>query len=81
MLREKLLGDSHFDTVISLNTLAVLYKKQGKYKDAGPLYERALAIAEQLWGGQDATTQIIRKNYALFLEQQDPRDVQRAKLK
>ena len=34
----------------SLNNLAVLYSSQGKYVEAEPLYQRALAIYERVFG-------------------------------
>ena len=34
----------------SLNNLAVLYKDQGRYADAEPLYKRSLAIEEKALG-------------------------------
>ncbi len=39
-------GASHPDTATSLNFLALLYESQGRYQEAEPLYQRALAI---LW--------------------------------
>ena len=44
------MGPQHPDTALSLNNLAVLYRKQGKYEQAEPLYVRALAIREQQLG-------------------------------
>ena len=46
---------SHWDPIIptvatSLNNLAVLYRDQGKYAEAEPLYQRALAIREKALG-------------------------------
>lgn len=38
-----LLGDEHPDVAQSLNNLALLYKSQGRYSDAKPLYIEALA--------------------------------------
>ncbi len=35
---------------LSLNNLADLYQKQGRYADAEPLYKRALAIREKALG-------------------------------
>jgi tetratricopeptide (TPR) repeat protein len=44
------LGPAHLDTASSLNNLAWLYQQQGKYAEAQPLYQRALAIREQQLG-------------------------------
>jgi tetratricopeptide (TPR) repeat protein len=46
-IREKQLGDEHSETAESLNTLAMLLREQGKYEEARPLFERALAIREK----------------------------------
>ena len=47
---EKSLGPEHPDVAWSLNELALLYDKQGKYAAAEPLYKRALAIYEKSLG-------------------------------
>jgi CHAT domain-containing protein/Tfp pilus assembly protein PilF len=49
-IREKVLGKEHPDVAASLHNLAVLYYAQGKYSQAEPLYQRALAIFEKLLG-------------------------------
>jgi tetratricopeptide (TPR) repeat protein len=48
----------------SLDGLANLYSKQGKYVEAEPLYQRALAIREQALGPEHSLTQKGGKNYA-----------------
>jgi len=37
-------GDFHPNVATTLNQLALVYQKQGKYKDAAPLYEKVLNI-------------------------------------
>lgn len=49
-LRERALGLMHPDMAISLNTLAILYRVQGRYTEALPCFQRALAIREQTLG-------------------------------
>ncbi len=49
-IREKRLGEDHEDVAITLNSLADLYRTQGKYEEAEPLYKRALAISEKALG-------------------------------
>ena len=44
------MGSDHPYVGMSLNNLASLYKSQGRYADAEPLYERALAIREKSLG-------------------------------
>ena len=46
--REKTLGENHPAVAATLNNLAVLYGKRGKYKDAEPLCKRALEIRSGL---------------------------------
>jgi tetratricopeptide (TPR) repeat protein len=50
VIREKALGPNHPDVAESLNNLAVLYKNQGRYTDAEPLYRRSLTIEEKALG-------------------------------
>ncbi|MGV0024698.1 tetratricopeptide repeat protein [Phormidesmis priestleyi] len=51
---------------ISLNNLAVLYKSQGRYEAAEPLYVRSLQIYEQQLGASHPNTQKVRENLALL---------------
>jgi tetratricopeptide (TPR) repeat protein len=39
----------------SLNNLAELYRAQGRYTEAEPLYRRALAIQEAGFGSESST--------------------------
>ncbi len=50
-----------------LNNLANLYKEQGKYAEAEPLYQRALHIWEQALGPDHSRTQRVVQNYADLL--------------
>ena len=47
---EKALGPDHPDVATDLNNLAFLYKTQGRYAQAEPLYDRAMAIREEALG-------------------------------
>jgi CHAT domain-containing protein/Tfp pilus assembly protein PilF len=47
---EKAFGPQHPDVAASLHNLAILYKEQGKYREAEPLYQRALRIKERILG-------------------------------
>jgi hypothetical protein len=40
----------HPETAITLNNFAMAYASQGCYSDAQPLFERALAIHENVFG-------------------------------
>ncbi|MGB5631903.1 MAG: tetratricopeptide repeat protein [Waterburya sp.] len=46
----------------SLNNLAELYRSQGRYESAEPLYLQALAIAEATLGENHPNTKTIRDN-------------------
>jgi tetratricopeptide (TPR) repeat protein len=62
------LGPDHPEVATSLNNLAVLYKRQGKYEDAEPLYKRALRIREKALGPDHPDTATCRNNFRLFYE-------------
>ena len=49
-ISRKTLGPDHPNVALSLNNLAGLYKDQGKYPHAEPLFRRALAISEKTLG-------------------------------
>jgi len=68
-IREKRLGAEHPDTAQSLNNLAELYRSQGKYEQAEPLYQRALAIIEKVLGPEHSDTVRVKENYSNLLQQ------------
>jgi tetratricopeptide (TPR) repeat protein len=49
-INEEMLGETHPNTALSLNSMGLLYYEQGKYAEAEPLYKRALAINENVRG-------------------------------
>ncbi len=51
----------------SLNNLAELYRTQGKYADAEPLYKRSLAIYEKALGPEHPHVATSLENYAALL--------------
>jgi tetratricopeptide (TPR) repeat protein len=57
----------HSDMAYPLNELANLYRDQGKYAEAEPLYQRALYIWEQALGPNHPYTQTVVRNYAMLL--------------
>jgi len=73
-IREQLLGPHHPDTAQSLNNLAELYRDQGKYAEAEPLYQQALAIYEQLLGPNHPSTKIVRQSYTSLLQDFSPQN-------
>ena len=50
-----------------LNNLGLLYKAQGKYGEAEPLYKRSLAITEKALGPDHPNVATNLENYALLL--------------
>ena len=52
---------------ISLNNLALLYRAQGKYTEAEPLFRRALAVWEKALGPEHPNVAMALENYAALL--------------
>ena len=67
-MRKRLLGNEHPSVASSLNNLAVLYKNQGRYGEAEPLYAEAAEIFEQQLGEKHPNTQTVLGNFYAFLE-------------
>lgn len=62
------MGPEHPSEANSLNSLAVLYRTQGKYEEADPLYQRALAILEKALGPEHPHLATCLENYAVLLK-------------
>ncbi len=60
-------GDQDPRLAASLNNLAELYRAQGKYTQAEPLYRRALAIWEKTLGPEHPDVATDLENYAALL--------------
>jgi serine/threonine protein kinase len=63
-MREALLGPDHFDTLESMNSLAVAYDAAGQQDKALPLLEQALAKTLARLGPDDSLTLTIMANLA-----------------
>ncbi len=63
---EKLLGAEHLDTAQSLNNLALLYIREGKFKQAEALYRGTLAIFVLVLGAEHPDTAQSFNNLALL---------------
>jgi len=61
-IRERLLPKDDTDIATTLNNLAELYRSQGKYEDAEPLYQRSLGIREPKLGKDHPAEILIRYN-------------------
>ena len=66
--RERL-GEQHLDVAASLNNLAELYREQGRYKDAEPLFVKALKLLKRI-PEQHLNVATIFNNLALLYEAQ-----------
>lgn len=69
-IREKTLGENHPAVAATLNNLAVLYGKRGKYRDAEPLCKRALDIREKVLGREHPDVAKQLNNLALLCQNQ-----------
>ena len=59
-------GPSDFRVAITLNILAGFYRTTGRHAEAEPLYERALAVAEERWGPEHPRVAMVLESYALL---------------
>ncbi|WP_293071758.1 MULTISPECIES: tetratricopeptide repeat protein [unclassified Moorena] len=64
------LGEEHPDVATSLNNLAVLYYRQGRYCKAEPLYVQALEMKKKLLGTEHPSVAISLNNLALVYNYQ-----------
>ena len=53
--RRRLEGDQHLDTIASMNSLALLYEAEGKYRPAETLFQQALETSRKSWGRRSRT--------------------------
>ncbi len=64
------MGHEPIDLASTLSSLAHLYRIQGKYRKAEPLYQRALAIAERAQGPNKITIAKASNNLSLLCLEQ-----------
>ena len=67
---ERVLGKEHPDTLKSVNNLAALYQRQGRYSEAEPLYKRALEARERVLGPEHPDTLVSVNNLAALYQAQ-----------
>jgi tetratricopeptide (TPR) repeat protein len=53
------------DLATALSNLGRLYRDQKRFADAEPLYKRALAIREKVYGADDPSVAAVLRNYAI----------------
>ena len=68
VLREKALGPEHPDTLTSMDNLALVLRRQGKYEAAEEMHRRALQLTEKVLGPEHPSTLTSMDNLALLLE-------------
>ena len=64
----KHLGDTHPDTITSMNNLAGLYQFQGRYGEAEPLYTKVLQLYEKVLGKEHPSTITSMNNLAMLYQ-------------
>ena len=67
-------GPNDFRVAITLNILAGFYRTVERYAEAEPLYQRALAVAEERWGPDHPRVAMVLESYAFLLGQTGRRD-------
>jgi tetratricopeptide (TPR) repeat protein len=68
-MQEKLLGPDHPELFNTLHNLAACYRLQQRYKDAEPLYRRALEVVRLTLGHESPDQTSCMWHYALLLRQ------------
>jgi tetratricopeptide (TPR) repeat protein len=64
------LGERHPDVATSLNNLAGLYRAQGRYDEAEPLYRQALELSRELLGERHPDVATSLNNLAYLYQSQ-----------
>jgi CHAT domain-containing protein/tetratricopeptide (TPR) repeat protein len=65
-LAKNQLGAEHPSTLNTMNNLAFLYKEQGRFKEAEPLFKQCLVVAEKIYGLDHPEVAGILNNLALL---------------
>ena len=69
-MNKRFLGEQHPDLAQSLNNLALLYSRQGRYSEAEPLYKQALSMRKRLLGEQHPKVATDLNNLAALYSRQ-----------
>ncbi|KAF2181417.1 kinesin light chain 3 [Zopfia rhizophila CBS 207.26] len=70
MVRKRLLGDVHSDTLISMSHLALTYMKQGRWKEAEELEVQVIEVRKRVFGEEHPDTLASMGNLALAYKDQ-----------
>ena len=60
-------GKASIEYATALNNLATIYEHTGRFDEAEPLYDQALAIHRRVLGAEHPNTKIMRGNYEVLL--------------
>ena len=63
-INSKILGDSHLDTLETMNNLAITYQAQGRAEDAARIHEEVLKKRKQVLGDDHPNTLNTMNNLA-----------------
>jgi tetratricopeptide (TPR) repeat protein len=69
-LRQRLLGEKHPDTQSTMNSLARIYRYEGKYSAAGPLIAKVLEIRRRALGKEHPDTLVSMDELASLYQKQ-----------
>lgn len=64
------MGDEHPATLVSMNNLANIYEKLGRYNEAEPLYIKTLKLRQNILGNEHSGTLLSMHNLASLYERQ-----------
>ncbi|KAL6695503.1 hypothetical protein J3F84DRAFT_374542 [Trichoderma pleuroticola] len=68
--REQLLGEKHFDTLSSMNSLGMLFNECGRYQEAEQIHRRTLQLCKDTLGEAHPATYESMNNLAVCLQKQ-----------
>ncbi len=63
-IKRRVLGEEHPSTLVSMNNLALVYSRQGRYDEAEPLYLQTLEIRQRVLGEEHPDTLRSMNNLA-----------------
>jgi tetratricopeptide (TPR) repeat protein len=73
-LRREVLGEEHPDTILSMNNLAIVYRKQRRDSEAENLLRKVIETNRERFGEEDAITLASMGNLGLVLKDQGKLD-------
>lgn len=68
--REQLLGNKHFDTLSSMNSLGMLFNECGRYQEAEKIHRQTLELCKGVLGEAHPATYDSMNNLAVCLQKQ-----------